>query len=351
MRPLPLAALALLGLALAACGKPAGDGAGKAPGGTEKVLNLYSARHYDSDQQVYDAFEKKTGIRVRALEMAPAQMIERLKAEGAGSPADVVIIADAGSLWRAEQAGVFQKVADPKLDARIPAHLRDSEGRWWAFSRRARVIAYDKAKVRPQEVATYASIASPRFRGKVCVRSSDNPYNLSMMSALIEHWGRARALAWAKGVAANFARQPSGGDIDQIRAVAAGACEVALTNSYYYLRLQGSPDPGDRAAAAKVALAFPEQAGVGSHVNVSGGGVAAGAPHRDAAIAFLRFLASDEAQAMFARGNNEFTAVPTAPMPPNVAAYAEFKADPIALTKLGEHQAEAQAVFNDAGWR
>jgi iron(III) transport system substrate-binding protein len=349
MRPLPLA-LALISLALAACGQPAG-GAREAAGSGDKVLNLYTARHYDSDQQVYDAFEKKTGIRVRALEMAPAQMIERLKAEGQGSPADVVIIADAGSLWRAEQEGVFQKVADAELDARIPAHLRDPEGRWWAFSRRARVIAYDRARVRPEEVTTYASIAGPRFLHKVCVRSSDNPYNLSMMAALIEHWGRARALEWAKGVEANMARRPSGGDIDQIRAVAAGACEVALTNSYYYLRLQGSPDAGDREAAGKVALAFPEQAGVGAHVNVSGGGVAANAPHREAAIAFLRFLASDEAQRIFAEGNNEFTAAANAPMPPNVAAYANFKADLIPLSRLGEHQAEAQAVFNEAGWR
>lgn len=348
MRIAALSATLLLSLALGACGQGAGGGKAGEP---EQVLNLYTARHYDSDQQLYDAFRKKTGIRVRALEMSAPDLIERLKAEGPSSPADVIIIADAGSLWRAEQAGVFQQVKLPDLDTRIPAHLRDPQGRWWAFSRRARVIAYDKAKVRPDEVATYEQLASPRFKGAVCVRSSDNPYNLSMMAALVDHWGPDRALAWAKGVVANFARPPSGGDIDQIRAVGAGECQVALTNTYYYLRLVASGNGGDQATAQKVALAFPEQAGFGTHVNVSGGGVAAGAPHRDAAIAFLRFLGSDEAQHIFAEGNNEFTAVPTATMPARVTAYATFKADQIELSKLGVHQAEAQDLFNRAGWR
>lgn len=351
MRMFRVSAAVALTLALVACGRPAENAADAPPGATGKVVNLYTARHYDSDQQIYNAFREKTGIRVRALEMRSPELIERLKGEGAASPADVVIIADAGSLWRAEQAGVFQPVKDAELDARIPANLRDPHGRWWAFSRRARVIAYDKAKVRPEEVSTYQALGGPRFKGQVCVRSSDNPYNLSMMSAFLPRWGRERALQWARGVVGNFARQPTGGDIDQIRAVAAGACQVALTNTYYYLRLAASGDAGDQEVASKVALAFPEQAGAGTHVNVSGGGVTANAPHRVEAIAFLRFLASDEAQRIFAEGNNEFPAVPGAPMPPLVAAYAKFKADDIRLSALGEHQAEAQAVYNEAGWR
>ena len=194
-------------------------------------LNVYTARHYDADTLVYDGFTKATGIKVNRLEMKPDQLVERMKAEGDASPADIILMADAGALWRAEQAGLFQPITTPTLEKRIPVALRDPKGLWWGFTRRARVIAYDKAAVKPEEVATYEALAGPRFKGKVCVRSSDNVYNLSLMAALIEHWGEPKALAWAKGVVANMARPPQGGDIDQIRAVEAGACQVALTNT------------------------------------------------------------------------------------------------------------------------
>ena len=345
-RTLSLFGVILLTLCLAGCGQPKGGG-----GGGGRAVNLYTARHYDADQLVYDAFTKKTGIKVRWLEMAPDQLVERMKAEGPASPADVILMADAGALWRAEQAGLFQKISAPDLDQRIPAELRDPQGRWWAFSRRARVIAYDRTKLRPEEVATYEQLAGPRFKKGLCVRSADNAYNLSLMAAFIEHWGRAKALAWAKGVVANFARPPQGGDIDEIRAVGAGACVATLTNTYYYLRIAASKDPADMATAAKVALSFPEQAGVGSHVNISGGGLAAHATHTAEARAFLSFLASDEAQHIFAESNHEYPAVPSVRPPADVEAVAHFKADPLPLAKLGEHQAEAQDVYNQAGWR
>jgi iron(III) transport system substrate-binding protein len=288
---------------------------------------------------------------VRWLEMPSPQLIERMKAEGASSPADVVLIADAGSLWLAEQAGLFQAVKAPDLDARIPATLRDPAGRWWAFSRRARVIAYDRTRVTPGEVSTYASLADPRFRHGVCVRSSDNEYNLSLMASFISHWGPQKALDWARGTVANFARPPQGGDIDEIRAVGAGACQVALTNTYYYLRIAATKNPDDERTAARVALAFPEQQGNGTHVNISGGGVAAHAPHTAAAMQFLRFLASDEAQRIFADANHEYPAVPGVTMPPDVAAISHFKADTLPLSELGRHQAQAQVIYNQAGWR
>ena len=194
-------------------------------------------------------------------------------------------------------------------------------------------------------------MASPRFKGQVCVRSSDNVYNLSLMAALIDRWGRDKALGWAKGVVANMARKPQGGDIDQIRAIAAGACQVALTNSYYFLRVATSVNPGDKAVAAKVTLSFPEQAGAGTHVNISGGGVAAHAPHRDEAIQFLEFLTSEEAQAIFAGANHEYPVVGGVTPPKDVAAYSNFKADPMPVVTYGRRQAEAQAVFDQAGWR
>jgi iron(III) transport system substrate-binding protein len=341
-RVLPIV-LGLAALALAGCG---GSGGGK-----DKVMNLYTARHYDADQQIYDAFTEKTGIKVRWLEMAAPQLIERVKAEGAASPADVVLIADAGSLWRAKQAGLLQKVDAPELDERIPAVSRDPDGLWWASSRRARVIAYDKSKVTPAEVATYESLAGPAFKDGLCMRSSDNEYNLSLMASFIAHWGKEKALAWAKGVVANFARPPQGGDIDQIRAVGAGACRATLTNTYYYLRLASSTAPEDKRTVAAVALAFPEQLGVGTHVNISGGGIAAHAPNKANAIAFLDFLASDEAQHILAEGNHEFPAVPGVQPPPEVAAISHFKADDLPLSALGEHQAEAQDIYNQASWR
>jgi iron(III) transport system substrate-binding protein len=340
-------AVVVAALTLAACSKPSDKAAVPITG----ELNLYTARHYDADLLLYDAFTKKTGIKVNRLEIAPDQMIERMKAEGEYSPADVILMADAGGLWKAQQAGLFQPIESPLLEQRLPQGHRDAGGAWWAFSRRARVIAYDKTKVKPEEVATYEALASPRFKGGVCVRSSENDYNLSLMAALIEHWGHDKALAWAKGVVANFARQPVGGDIEQIRAVGAGLCQVALTNTYYYLRIAASQNGGDKATAARVALAFPEQQGVGTHVNLSGGGVAAHATHKDAAVKFLEFLTSDEAQEVFARVNHEYPAVPTAPVPADVAAVSNFKADPLPAAVLGQHRAEAQAVYDEAGWR
>ncbi len=340
-RPIFLA-LAVLSLLASACSNPSAS---------DKVLNLYTARHYDADLKLYDAFQKKTGIRVRWLEMAPDQLVERMKAEGTSSPADVILMADAGALWRAQSAGLFQPVVTPTLQARIPKALHDPTGLWWGFSRRARVIAYDRSKVKPQEVATYESLASPRFRDAVCVRSSDNVYNLSLMASFIEHWGHAKALQWAKGVVANFARPPQGGDIDEVRAVGAGACQVTLSNTYYYLRIAASPDTGDKATAAKVALSFPEQSAYGTHVNISGGGVATHAQHKAEAIRFLDFLASNEAQDIFAGANHEFPIVTGVVPPPDVAAISSFKADPMPVSVYGRRQAEAQEIYNQAGWR
>jgi len=336
---------ATLALTLAACGQ------GEPAQATKGVVNLYTARHYDADLKLYEAFTRATHIKVNRLEMEPDQLIERMKAEGEASPADVILMADAGALWRAQQAGLFQPVTTPTLEARIPQNVRGPDNLWWGFSRRARVIAYDKTKVRPDEVATYEALASPRFKGQFCVRNSDNVYNLSLMASFIERWGRDKALAWARGVVANMARKPQGGDIDQIRAVGAGACQVALTNTYYFLRVAASKNPGDMAVASKVTLSFPEQATTGTHVNVSGGGLAAHAPNKAAAVQFLDFLASDEAQAIFAGANHEYPAVPGVKPPADVEAYSHFKADPMPVAIYGQRQAEAQGVYDQAGWR
>ncbi len=352
------AVLALSLLALAACGPressqtPAASGAAPVRADPAAgVVNLYTARHYDSDQLIYDGFTRATGVRVNRIESRPDLLIERMRAEGQGSPADVVLMADAGALWRADQAGLLQGVRSEALEQRVPAALRHPEGRWFGFARRARIIAYDPARVRPEEVATYEALAAPRFRGKLCVRSSENVYNLSLTAALIERWGAARTLAWARGVVANMARPPQGGDVEQIRAVAAGACEIALTNSYYFLRLATSDNAGDRAIAGRLALSFPDQSGPGAHVNISGGGVAANAPNRANAIRFLEYLTTPEAQGVFARANNEFPILPDTPMPEAVARVANFRADATPVTVYGQRQAEAQRLLDQSGWR
>jgi iron(III) transport system substrate-binding protein len=343
----PLLAATLMALAVSACGEPAGQSAADASG----ELNLYTARHYDADEQLYRLFEEKTGIKINRIDGRPDQLMARMQTEGTNSPADVFVAADAGALWRAQEAGLLQPVTSAALTAAIPANLRDPEGHWFGLARRARVIAYDTTKVRPDEVDTYEEIVSPRFRGKLCIRSSDSVYNLSLVGALIEAWGPQKAGDWVKGVVANMARPPEGGDRDQIRAVAAGVCEITVTNTYYYIRMANGEDAADRAVTQRVKLAFPSLGEAGTHVNVSGGGVARHAPNRANAIRFLEFLATPEAQAIFATANNEFTAANGVANPAPVDAYAGFRANPMSVTVYGRRQAEAQSLMTTAGWR
>lgn len=351
IRRLFIAAAAIGALAAAACQQQPASDRGEQAAADAGVINLYTARHYASDEQIYEAFTQATGIRVRKIELPADQLIERLRAEGQGSPADVVVIQDAGAMGRAAEAGLIVPFDDATIDERVPEHLRDPEGRWFAIARRARVVAYDTARVRPEEVDTYEELASPRFRGKVCVRSSENSYNLSLLSALIERWGPERALEWARGVVANMARPPQGGDIEQIRAVGAGQCEVAITNHYYFLRLAESDDAADRDLTSRVALSFPSIGGQGAHFNLSGAGLAANAPNRENAIRFLEFLTGPEAQGIFANATNEFPTAVGAQLPADVARYADQPADPLPLPAYAARQAEAQRIFEQAGWR
>jgi iron(III) transport system substrate-binding protein len=345
-----LACMAALALPLAACGDRAEDAKtdGAAAGG---VLNLYTARHYDGDLQVYAAFEKATGIKVNRIEGNPDQLIARMQAEGDASPADVFVAADAGALWRAQNAGLLQPVTSEALTAALPANLREPGGHFFGLNRRARVVAYDSTKVRPEEVDTYEELASPRFRGKLCVRSADSVYNLSLVGALLEAWGPQKTRQWVEGVVANMARPPEGGDRDQIRAVGAGVCEVAITNSYYFIRMDRSTDAADVALTEKVRLGFPSLDGQGAHVNVSGAGVAKNAPNRAAAIAFLEFLATPEAQIMNSELNNEFPGAKGVQAPAGVREFEGFAAHPMNVSAYGRRQSEAQSIMTAAGWR
>jgi len=318
----------------------------------DAVLNIYSSRHYQTDEALYAGFTKQTGIKINRIEASDDAVIERIRNEGAKSPADVLITVDAGRLWRAEQLGLFQPVKSAVLDARIPASFREPGGLWYGFSLRARVIAYDKSRVKPGDIATYEDLADPKWKGKVCTRSSAHVYNLSLMGAMIDHLGESKAEAWARGLKANLARDPKGGDTDQIKSVAAGECELALVNSYYWARLARSEKPEDKALVEKVGIVFPNQSSWGTHVNISGAGVLKNAPHRDAAVKFLEYLASDAAQRYFAEGNNEWPVVASAPFAnPALPPIGQIRVDAINVAVLGRNQPASQKLFDRVAYR
>ncbi|MFZ5540576.1 MAG: Fe(3+) ABC transporter substrate-binding protein [Pseudomonadota bacterium] len=318
----------------------------------DNVLNLYSARHYQTDEALYSNFTKQTGIKINRIELGDEQLLQRLRSEGANSPADVVLLVDAARLWRAQIDGLFQPVRSRILEERIPPHLRSNDGSWFGFSLRARVIVYNKATVKPDDVDTYEELADPKNKGKVCTRSGSHPYMLSLIGAMVERLGEAKTEEWARGVVANMARPPRGGDTDQIRAVASGECGVALTNTYYWVRLVRSDDPKDKEVVSKVGFIWPNQATSGTHVNISGGAVARHAPHRDNAIRFLEYLASPEAQAYFANGNNEWPVAKGAELSnPALAALGRFKQENVPLSSIGKGQIAAQRILDRVGYR
>lgn len=312
-------------------------------------VNLYSSRHYDRDEVLYEMFTEATGINVNRIEGNADELIARMTAEGRNSPADVFLTVDAGRIWRADEAGLLQPVDSDTLDTRIPAHLRHPDGHWFGFSQRARIIFYDKADVAnpPQ---TYEDLADPQYKGQICIRSSSNVYNQSLMASMIDAHGEDAAKSWAEGVVANMARDPQGGDTDQLRGVVSGECEIAVANTYYFLRgLDGGVD-GLSDSIDILGWVFPNQSDRGAHVNVAAAGVAAHAPNRDNAVAFLEFLATDEAQAYFANQNNEYAAVPGIALAPTPAKLGLFRADDLNLNVLGEQNPTAQRIFNEAGW-
>lgn len=322
----------------------------------EKVLNLYSARHYQTDEQLYSNFTKETGIRINRIEADDNTLFERLRSEGKNSPADVILMVDAARLWRAEMEGMFQPVQSKILSERIPARLHGGDegkgAQWFGFSTRARMIVYNKIDVKREDVLTYEALADPKLKGKVCTRSGSHPYMLSLIGAMIERNGEAATEKWAQGMVNNFARPPRGGDTDQIKSVAAGECGVTLTNSYYYARMLRSTRQEDRDAINKVGMVWPNQQSSGTHINVSGGAVARSAPHKEAAIKFLEYLASDQAQIYFADGNNEWPAVPGVQVNNKaIEAMGKFKPENVPISAIGRNQVTAQKILDRVGYK
>ena len=316
----------------------------------EKVLNLYSARHYQTDDALYADFTKQTGIKINRIEGKEDELLERIRNEGANSPADILLTVDASRLAKARDLGLFAPLKSPVLDKRIPAHLRTEE--WASFSTRARVIVYNKARVQAADVQNYADLADPKLKGKVCSRSGSHPYNLSLLASVIAHEGEAKAEALARGMVANFARSPKGGDTDQIKAVAAGECGVAISNSYYVARLMRSTKPEDQKVMEQIGVVWPNQTTTGTHINISGGGVLKHAPNKEAAVKFLEYLASDSAQRYFADGNNEWPVVESVKVDnPALAKLGKFKADKLPVNSLAMYQIKAQMIFDRAGFK
>ena len=325
----------------------------------DQVLNLYSARHYSTDEALYSNFTKATGIKINRVDADDAGILARLKAEGTASPADVILLVDAARLYRGEADGLFQPVKSKALEDAIPANLRgkpaaDGGVPWFGFSTRARVIVYDKARVKREDVDTYEELADAKNKGKVCLRSGSHPYNLSLFGAVTEHLGEQKAEAWLKGVVDNMARAPKGGDTDQIKAVGSGECQIAVSNSYYIARIMRSDKAEDKALMDKVAVVFPNQATWGTHVNIAGGAMAKHAKNPANAVKFLEYLASPEAQNYFANGNNEWpTARGVKVSNPALQALSggDFKSETIPLAAVGGNQVKVQQMLDRVGFK
>lgn len=314
-------------------------------------VNVYSSRHYDGDKKMFARFTELTGIKINVVEADIGPLMQRLQAEGRNSPADLLVTVDAANLWRAKEAGLFQPVHSAVLDEIVPAHLRDLDGNWFGLSQRARVILYHKDRVKPEELSTYEALAEPKWKGRILVRSSSHVYNQSLIASIIAANGLDKAEAWAKGLVANLARVPKGGDTDQIKALAAGEGDIAISNTYYYARLLGSAKAEDRAIVEKIGIFFPNQADRGTHVNISGAGVTRHAPNRDNAIKLLEFLTTPEAQLVLAEGNYEYPVRDKVAIAAVVNSWGPFKTDRVKLAELGKHNADAVRIADRAGWR
>ncbi len=324
----------------------------------EQVLNLYSARHYSTDEALYTNFTKATGIRINRVDSDDAGILARLKAEGAASPADVILLVDAARLYKGEVDGLFRPVKSKVLEDAIPAQYRGPAGAegspWFGFSTRARVVVYDKLKVKREDVDTYEELGDAKHKGKICIRSGSHPYNLSLFGSVMQHMGEQKTEQWLKGFVANLARDPKGGDTDQIKAVGAGECQIAVSNTYYIARLLRSNAPEDKALMEKVGIVFPNQQSWGTHLNIAGGAVAKNSKNPAAAVKFLEYLASAEAQNYFANGNNEWpTAKGVAVSNPALKAMTggDFKAETIPLAAVGANSVKVQQMLDRVGFK
>lgn len=319
----------------------------------QEEVNVYSARHYDTDQELYNEFTENTGIKVNLIEGGSDELIERVKSEGINSPADIIITVDAGRLWRAEEADILQPFESETLNERIPAEFRHPDNLWIGLSKRVRGIVANPEAVENYEELSYEDLANNRFEDRVCVRSSNNIYNQSLVASMVETIGAEATEEWAEGLVENFARSPQGGDRDQIRAVAAGVCDVAIVNHYYLAVMITGEDEADQEAASKVEFVFPNQGegSRGAHINISGAGILKNSPNEENAITFLEYLTTPEAQQYFISGNNEYPINDEAEIADVLKEFGEFKSDAVNVSALGRNNPEAIQIMDRAGWQ
>lgn len=317
----------------------------------DQVVNVYTHRHYEPDQDIFKMFEEQTGIKVKVVNASADELIQKMKMEGKQSPADVLITVDAGRLSRAKDQGLLQSIESEILEKSIPAHLQDVDNQWFGLTKRARIIAYAKDRVKPEDLSTYENLVDTKWKGKLLVRSSSNIYNQSLMASIIANDGEDAAKKWAEGIVANMARAPKGSDRDQVKAVVAGEGDLAIVNSYYIGKMLNSPDPEEVKAANQIGLFFPNQENRGTHINVSGAGVAKYAPNKANAILFIEFLISQEAQQVFTNANYEYPILESVAPVQDIKDWGDFKEDNLELNKLGENNKKAVLIFDEAGWK
>ncbi|KGX83212.1 Fe(3+) ABC transporter substrate-binding protein [Pontibacillus marinus] len=314
-------------------------------------INLYTGRHYETDQELYDTFTEKTGIKVNVIKGGDDELIARIKREGKASPADLLMTADAGRLHRAKSQDLLQEVSSDVLNTNIPSKLRDEDGQWFGLTKRARVIAYAKDRVNPEDIKTYMDLTKDQFQDKVLIRSSSNIYNQSLVASMIAIDGKEKAEKWAKGIVDNMAREPKGGDRDQAKAVAAGEGDVAVMNTYYLGKLLKSEDEEEVKVGKQLGVIFPNQDSTGTHVNVSGIGVTASSKNKENAVKFIEFLTTKEAQKQFAEANYEYPVNPEVQPSELLQSWGDFKEQDINLSVLGENNKDAVKVMNKVGWK
>ncbi|MEG0258422.1 MAG: Fe(3+) ABC transporter substrate-binding protein [Lysinibacillus sp.] len=315
------------------------------------VVNVYTSRHYETDQDLYKQFEEKTGIKVNVVEGKGDELMERLSMEGKETEADVYITADAGSLSQAKDRELLQAVESDVIAKNIPEKLRDVDNQWFGLTKRARVIIYAKDRVKPEELSTYEALTEPEWKGRLVVRSSENMYNMSLLASFIEVMGTEKAKEWASGITGNMARNPEGGDRDQAKAVAAGEADVAIMNTYYLGVMANGEDEEERKVAENVGVFFPNQETTGTHINISGAGVTKHAKNKENAIKFIEFLSSEEAQGQFAKANFEYPVNKNVETAELLKSWGDFKEQDVNLSVLGENQQEAIRIFNEVGWK
>lgn len=314
-------------------------------------VNVYSAREEQLIKPLLDAFSKDTGIKVNLVTGDDDPLLERLKREGLNSPADVLITADAGRLHRAVENGSLQPIQSAKLNQAIPAHLRDAGNQWFGLTYRARVLFYNPATVKAADLSSYEDLADPKWKGRICVRSSNSIYNQSLLASMIAAKGITAAEQWAQGLVANFARPPNGGDRDQIKAVASGQCDVAIANTYYYAQMLYGGDAAQKAAASKVKIFFPNQADRGTHINISGAGITTSAKNKDNAIKLLEYMVLDDAQRWYSTTNGEYPVKRGIEASPELKSWGTFKSDALNLSTLGKNNAQAVQIMDKVGWQ